>query len=118
MAITNPDGSIVLETTIDTEGIKKGTADLRSEAAKLAAAYRKAGMSKSEAMAKTWQEVRKLAGETEKATEKTKKYGDETVKSGKKIQSSLKGILTELTALVGVYQLISFAKQFYVEVKE
>lgn len=111
MAITNPDGSIVLETTIDTEGIKKGTADLRSEAAKLAAAYRKAGMSKSEAMAKTWQEVRKLAGETEKATEKTKKYGDETVKSGKKIQSSLKGILTELTALVGVYQLISFAKQ-------
>lgn len=111
MAITNPDGSIVLETTIDTEGIKKGTADLRSEAAKLAAAYRKAGMSKSEAMAKAWKEVRKLADETENATRKTKKHGDETVKSGKKIQNSLTGILKKLTALVGVYQLISFAKQ-------
>jgi len=51
------DGKIIIETGIDTSGIDKGTKSLKSQAASLAAEYRKAGMDQSEAMKKAWSEI-------------------------------------------------------------
>ena len=57
MAISGGDGSIILSTKVDTSGIKQGTQSLKSEAAKLAAEYRKAGLSQSDAFKKAWSEI-------------------------------------------------------------
>ena len=82
MAIANSDGSIVLSTKVDTSGMKKSTNELRSEAMKLAAQYRKAGLSQAEAQKKAYQELGITTKETEKATKATKQYGEQAQKSG------------------------------------
>lgn len=51
------DGKIIIETDIDTSGAEQGTKSLRSQAASLAAEYRKAGMDQSDAMKKAWSEI-------------------------------------------------------------
>lgn len=55
------DGKIVIDTELDDSGIEKGlkktTESARAQAAKLAAEYRKQGMSASEAMKKAWSEI-------------------------------------------------------------
>nr|DAY92500.1 MAG TPA: hypothetical protein [Caudoviricetes sp.] len=55
------DGKIVIDTELDDSGIEKGlkktTESARSQASKLAAEYRKQGMSASEAMKKAWSEI-------------------------------------------------------------
>ena len=81
MAIANSDGSIVLSTKVDTSGMEQGTKSLKSQAAKLAAEYRKAGMSQSEAFKKAWSEIERTTTSTEKATQSTKKFGKESQKS-------------------------------------
>lgn len=118
MAISGGDGSIILTTDIDDSGLQKGTKNLRSEAAKLAAEYRKAGLSQSEAMKKAWSEIERNTKETEESTKATKKFGEQSKKSGKQAETSMgklpnimKGIASKLMAIVGVYQLINFGKQ-------
>ena len=71
MAISGGDGSIILTTKVDDQGLKQGTQNMRSEAAKLAAEYRKAGLSQSEAMKKAWSEIERKKKQTEKATRST-----------------------------------------------
>lgn len=51
------DGKVVIETDLDTKDFVRGSNDLKREAAKLAAEYRKMGMSQSEAMKKAWSEI-------------------------------------------------------------
>lgn len=55
------DGRIVIDTEIDSSGAEKGmkqvTTSAKSQAAKLAAEYRKQGLSASEAMKKAWAEI-------------------------------------------------------------
>lgn len=51
------DGSIMIETKVDTGGITKGTRSLKGQVAALAAEYRKLGMSQSAAMKKAWKEL-------------------------------------------------------------
>lgn len=55
------DGKIIIDTELDDSGIEKGlkktTESARAQAAKLAAEYRKQGMSASEAMKKAWSEI-------------------------------------------------------------
>lgn len=92
MAITQGDGSIVLTTKVDTSGMKKSTNELRSEAMKLAAQYRKAGMSQSEAQKKAYQELGITTKETEKATKKTKEYGEQAKKSGAMAKSAFAAV--------------------------
>lgn len=69
MAITNSDGSIILSTKVDTDGIKKGFQEAnkfaemsankqRSLAQSLSGVYRKQGMEQSEAQKKAWQELK------------------------------------------------------------
>lgn len=49
MAIANSDGSIILSTKIDTSGIKRGTANLKTDANRLVDAYKKVGLSQRQA---------------------------------------------------------------------
>lgn len=55
------DGKVVIDTELDNSGIEKGlkktTESAKSQAAKLAAEYKKQGMSASEAMKKAWSEI-------------------------------------------------------------
>lgn len=88
MAVTNSDGSIILKTNVDTSGMQKGTKSLRSEAMKLAAEYRKAGMSQSEAQKRAYKELGITTKETEKAKKATKEYGEEAEKTGSKASRS------------------------------
>jgi hypothetical protein len=102
MAIAQSDGSIVLTTKVDDSGLKQSTKSLKSEAAKLAAEYRKAGISKSEAMKKAWQEVNKTRKETEKATKSTKEYGEQAQKSGKTAKGAFENIKGGIKAMLVV----------------
>lgn len=118
MAIANADGSIVLTTNVDDSGLKQSTRNLKSEAAKLAAEYRKAGMSKSEAMKKAWSEINRTNKETKKTTKSTKEYGKQAQKSGstaKKafsgVGSSLKSLSVVAAAAFSVHKLVEFGKE-------
>lgn len=116
MAISGGDGSIILSTKVDTSGIKQGTENLKSQAAKLAAEYRKAGLSQSEAFKKAWSEIERTRTSTEKATVSTKKFGQQSTTSGakataaiSKISSSLKTLLTYFIGIQSVFAAIRFS---------
>ncbi|BDU87306.1 hypothetical protein SNUCP2_03890 [Clostridium perfringens A] len=64
------DGRVVIDTELDTSGVKKGSKTMRAEAAKLAAEYRKLGMDQSTAMKKAWDDI-----------ERTTKSGSESSKA-------------------------------------
>jgi len=51
------DGRIIIETSMDNKGLEKGVTSARAQAAKLAAEYKKQGMSASEAFKKAWSEI-------------------------------------------------------------
>ena len=99
MAIAQGDGSIVLTTKVDTSGMKKSTNELRSEAMKLAAQYRKAGMSQSEAQKKAYEELGITTKKTEKATKKTKEYGEQAKKSGAMAKSAFAAVGKAVAAI-------------------
>lgn len=115
MAISGGDGSIILDTKVDESGLKKGTQSLRSEAMKLAAVYRKAGMSQSEAQKRAYKELGITAKETDKVTKKTKEFGNESEKSGSKASRAYGGVKSAISAMgrafavVGVAGLTAFA---------
>ena len=115
MAISGGDGSIVLTTKVDDAGLKKGTNSLRSEAMKLAAEYRKAGMSQSEAQKKAYKELGVTAKETDKVTKKKKEFGNEIEKSGNKARRAYGGVKSAISAVgrtfavAGVAGLTAFA---------
>ena len=88
MATANADGSIILSVQVDTGDLQKGTKSLKSQAATLAAEYRKAGMSQSESFKKAWSEIERTKKETDGAKKQTKKYGDQAQKSGAKAKSA------------------------------
>lgn len=95
MAISQSDGSIILSTKVDTTGLKNGTRDLRSEAAKLASEYRKAGMSQSEAFKKAWSEIERTKQATDKAKFSVTSFGTAL----KSIAKYFIGIQTILSAI-------------------
>ncbi len=55
--ITISDGTIIIDTKLDNSGAEKGLRNIKSEAAKLAHEYKKAGMSSSDAWKKAWSEI-------------------------------------------------------------
>ena len=116
MAISGGDGSIILSTKVDTSGIKQGTQSLKSEAAKLAAEYRKAGLSQSDAFKKAWSEIERTRISTEEATVSTKKFGQQSTTSGakataaiSKISLGLKSLLTYFIGIQTVFAAIRFS---------
>lgn len=118
MAISGGDGSIILTTKVDTSGVEKGTRNLKSEAAKLAAEYRKAGMSQSEAMKKAWSEIERVNQSTQKTTQTTKKWGKQTEESGKRVKTAISGVGGAMktfagyfSSFLGIYALVNFSKE-------
>lgn len=111
MAIANADGSIILSTKVDTSGMEQGTKSLKSQAAKLAAEYRKAGMSQSEAFKKAWSEIERTRKETEKATKSTQTYGEKAKTAFQGVGSALKSLAGYLALAFSVTKLISFSNE-------
>ena len=118
MAISQSDGSLILTMKVDDSGLKQGIKNLKSEAAKLAAEYRKAGMSQSEAFKKAWSEIKKTTTETEKATKLTKKYGEQAQKTGNSaknsfndIGNSIKKFASTIGLTLSIAALINFSKE-------
>ncbi|MBS6195488.1 MAG: phage tail tape measure protein [Clostridiales bacterium] len=68
------DGKIVIETGLDTSGIEKGIKStqksMKSQAASLAAEYRKQGMSASDAFKKAWAEIERSSGNSSQAVKR------------------------------------------------
>ena len=108
MAIANSDGSIILSTKVDTSGMEQGTKSLKSQAAKLAAEYRKAGMSKSEAFKKAWSEIERTRKETDSATKSTENFGKQSQKSGKQAKGAFDGLKATLQSVAG-YLALAFS---------
>ena len=108
MAISGGDGSIILTTEVNTSGMEKGTASLKSQAAKLAAEYRKAGMSQSEAFKKAWSEIERTRKETDSATKSTENFGKQSQKSGKQAKSAFDGLKATLQSVAG-YLALAFS---------
>ena len=111
MAIANSDGSIVLSTKVDTSGMEQGTKSLKSQAAKLAAEYRKAGMSQSEAFKKAWSEIERTRKETEKATKSTQTYGEKAKTAFQGVGSALKSLAGYLALAFSVTKIIQFSNE-------
>ena len=116
MAIGQSDGGIVLDLTVNDQGLKKETRNLKSEAAKLAAEYRKAGMSQSEAFKKAWSEIERTKASTDKVTVSTKKFGQQSQTTGTqasaaiaKIGLGLKSLLTYFIGIQTVFAAIRFS---------
>ena len=116
MAIGQSDGSIVLDLTVNDQGLKKETKNLKSEAAKLAAEYRKAGMSQSEAFKKAWSEIERTKVSTDKVTVSTKKFGQQSQTTGtqasaaiSKIGLGLKSLLAYFIGIQTVFAAIRFS---------
>lgn len=116
MAIGQSDGGIVLDLTVNDQGLKKETRNLKSEAAKLAAEYRKAGMSQSEAFKKAWSEIERTKASTDKVTVSTKKFGQQAQTTGTqasaaiaKIGLGLKSLLTYFIGIQTVFAAIRFS---------
>ena len=111
MAISNSDGSIILSTKVDTSGMEQGTKSLKSQAAKLAAEYRKAGMSQSEAFKKAWSEIKRTRKETEKATKSTQTYGEKAKTAFQGVGSALKSLAGYLALAFSVTKIIQFSNE-------
>lgn len=111
MAIANSDGSIILSTKVDTSGMEQGTKSLKSQAAKLAAEYRKAGMSQSEAFKKAWSEIERTRKETEKATKSTQTYGEKAKTAFQGVGSALKSLAGYLALAFSVTKIIQFSNE-------
>lgn len=83
------DGTVIIDTKLDNSGIKKGTRNIRREAAKLAAEYRKAGMDSSSAMKKAWSEIER---DSSTGTEKVKRDMNSLAAIARKTATVLGGI--------------------------
>lgn len=101
------DGSIIIDTKIDgsgaEEGLKKTTSSAKSQAAKLAAEYKKQGMSASEAFKKAWSEIERDSKEKANKTSSNWGYSIDNLK-GKlgSIAGNALGVATKAAAGMAV----------------
>lgn len=112
------DGKIIIETDIDTSGAEQGTKSLRSQAASLAAEYRKAGMDQSDAMSKAWAVVKgesstgskKLKDDLDDVGKSTKDTGNKLSELGQTAKNGLKVVGGAIAAAFAVDKIIEFGK--------
>lgn len=94
------DGSIRINTEINTDGFKKDAEKLnksmKSQAASLAAQYRKQGMNASDAFKKAWSEIERTSKSSSEKVSKT--WGE----SAEKIRSSIGRLSNTIKKLFGV----------------
>ena len=134
MAIANPDGSVIIDSSLNTDGIKKGFQEVnkfaqmsaneqRRLAQSLSGVYRKQGLTQSEAQKKAWQELKNgtvaaqeyeealkdVETQSKKTTVSTKKVGTEGKKSFDGLQASLKKLLSYFIGFQTVLQAIRFS---------
>ncbi|WP_261775515.1 phage tail tape measure protein [Clostridium botulinum] len=97
------DGKIIIDTEVDNSGIKKGmdeaTKSAKSQAASLAAEYRKQGMSASESFKKAWSEIERDSAKQGNNT--ANNWQQSAEKMNTIANKGLKGIGTAITG-VGV----------------
>jgi len=93
------DGKVTISTALDNSGLEKDSKKVESSAKKtamkLAAEYRKAGMSQSEALRKAWSEIERTTAKS------SKKSGDAIRKNMGGATDSVVGSLGGLKAVVG-----------------
>lgn len=102
------DGRIIIDTEIDNSGLEKGldkaTSSAKSQAAKLAAEYKKQGMSASEAFKKAWAEIERDSGVQANKTASNWEYStnkiNDIAKKGLKVFTG--AVVAAGTALTGV----------------
>ena len=134
MAIANADGNVIIDTSLNTDGIKEGfkevnkfaqmsTNEQRRLAQSLSGIYRKQGLTQSEAQKKAWQELKNgtvaaeeyeealkdVETQSKKTTVSTKKVGTEGKKSFDSLQASLKKIVSYFIGFQTVLQAIRFS---------
>lgn len=93
---TASDGKVTISTALDNSELEKST---RSMVATLAAQYRKAGMSQSDAMKKAWSEVEHTS---KKGSEKVNRHIHSMGKATQKVTGVFGGLAAVLTKLGGV----------------
>jgi len=102
------DGRIIIDTEIDNSGIEKGmskaTASASSQAAKLAAEYRKQGMSASDAFKQAWSEIERDSAAKGQQTASNWRNALSNISSGalKKLGTAITGIGTGIAAGLGM----------------
>lgn len=134
MAIANADGSVIIDTSLNTDGIKEGfkevnkfaqmsTNEQRRLAQSLSGIYRKQGLTQSEAQKKAWQELKNgtvaaeeyeealkdVEAQSKKTTVSTKKVGTEGKKSFDSLKESLKKLVSYFIGFQTVLQAIRFS---------
>ncbi|HAT4290036.1 TPA: tape measure protein [Clostridium perfringens] len=83
------DGTIIIDTKLDNSGAEKGLRNIKSEAAKLAHEYKKAGMSSSDAWKKAWSEIERGSS---KGTNKVKADMSSIASIARKTATILAGV--------------------------
>ena len=109
---TASDGKVVISTELDNSGLEKST---RSTVATLAAQYRKAGMSQSDAMKKAWSEVEHTS---KKSSEKVNKHIQSMGKATQKVAGAFGGlgaVLGKLGSVIGAAFAVHKAIEFGTE---
>ena len=95
-------GKVIIKIDGDTKGFEKSAGDLRSQAAKLAAEFRKQGMSQSEAMKKAWSEIdRTSSDKSGKVKDDINSIGDKAKKTSREISSSFDGAFKKIKDVAG-----------------
>jgi len=98
------DGSIRIDTKIDEKGFNKGVSSMKSQVLKLAAEYRKAGLTQSEAMKKAWAETERTAKKSSKG------IFNQFKKDSISIENSISGIKKSLIGILTLRSLYLFGK--------
>ena len=103
---------------IDTEKIESvlnnTEKSAKSKAASIAAVYRNAGYSSSEAFKKAWEHIERGTSDIQKGTNATKKWkseADNTAHSFSSVKSAIKGAMAILVTAFSVRTLVNFGKQ-------
>lgn len=91
------DGRIIIETSMDNKGLEKGVTNARAQAAKLAAEYKKQGMSASEAFKKAWSEIERDSAE--KGNETANNWRNSTNKINDIAKTGLKAFTSVITVV-------------------
>ncbi len=110
------DGKVTISTELDNSGFKRGAKGMRSQAASLAAEYRKSGMSMSESMKKAWSEVERTGKKASKSTgDHLRKHigGGAQAAIGELggLQSVLRRLASAVGAAFALHKIVDFGKE-------
>ena len=95
-------GKVIIKIDGDDSGFKKTASSSKSQAAKLAAEYRKSGMSQSDAMKKAWSEIERTSNSSSnKVVKDIKSIGQTAEVAGKDISHNLSGGLSKISSGLG-----------------